>query len=194
MRVCCTCWAGTWGSHTLSVDAEGRLYAWGRVSFGRLGLESTTPVISIPTVVPAMAKVWGRVHSVKPTAFTPPPPTEPSPECARPGLCHAPAGYASAALCEHRALCAVVRVDCGGPFVCLTYPSACAVSLFCMRCVRGRGRGRDLGSVLQRIVVSASAGESHSAAIDDRGTLFMWGENSHGKLSFADGHDRCVRG
>jgi hypothetical protein len=46
--------------------------------------------------------------------------------------------------------------------------------------------------VCQRIVVAASAGDSHSAAIDDHGTLFLWGENSHGKLSFSDGYDRCV--
>ncbi len=49
--------------HTLAIDAEGRLYAWGRVSFGRLGFDTLdgdpVSVVPVPTVVPSMAKVWG---------------------------------------------------------------------------------------------------------------------------------------
>lgn len=58
----------------------------------------------------------------------------------------------------------------------------------CHHCAGHRG--------MQRIIVTIAAGESHSAAIDDKGTLLVWGDGSQGKLSFSDGADRyaaCVR-
>ena len=40
------------------------------------------------------------------------------------------------------------------------------------------------------MVVMASAGNSHSAAVDDKGLLYVWGEGSNSKLSFSDSYDR----
>jgi hypothetical protein len=47
-------------SHTLALDAEGRVYAWGRASFGRLGLGGDVDPCAItvqPTHVKALSTV-----------------------------------------------------------------------------------------------------------------------------------------
>jgi alpha-tubulin suppressor-like RCC1 family protein len=46
--------------------------------------------------------------------------------------------------------------------------------------------------VKQKFIVHVSAGETHSAAVDDKGTLYVWGDGSDGKLGSKYPDDQCV--
>lgn len=47
-----------------------------------------------------------------------------------------------------------------------------------------------LFTCLQKYIVSVSAGAAHSAAIDDKGTLYLWGDASNGKLGVTVANDQ----